>query len=697
VTKLEIHPLNGLVRNCRRGVVGVFMLAVSTLALAIEIDEPPASPGPSYTEAQASAGKEVYTAKCSACHGASLAGVEGPALAGPPFSARWETGRRTVEDLFDKIQSSMPFGAGGSLSNEQYLNIVAYILRSNGHNTGSVPLAAGNLNVLLTPPDGVKPPSAQRPVLPMEPKNVSVASTASPDAAELLRPDEADWLMYNKDFGGHRYSKLDQITVSNAGTLEPVCTFRAGETGSFENAPVVYRGVMYITTPYTTFALNARTCATIWTYRYPEDRGIPLALCRGSALYRGKLFRVTPNGHLIAIDAKTGQLLWDVWMSDKERGYWLSAAPVIFDGKVFMGTAGADAGAKGFIEAFDAATGKHIWTFDTIPTGKQMGADTWEKGSDLGGGSFWTTFSVDPGKGLLYASIGNPAPDFNGALRPGDNLFTNAVVALQARTGKIAWWAQQIPHDTHDWDTAAAPTLYEYDGHKFLAVANKGGWLYIYDRDTHKLVAKTEISPHVDDDLPLTVAGTHFCPGTSGGANWNGTGYSPVNRVLYINTVSWCVTARLDEHPRYLAGATYFGGSYTDDPMETARGYTKAFDASTGKEIWSHEFPAPMVAAVTPTAGGVIFTGSMKGEFLVLDAKDGHTLYSNGTDGAVASAPSTYSIDGKQYVAVAHGHRSRTHWLTGGEMSVTVFALPGTSEPHVAAQARQPDTCQPNC
>ena len=651
------------------------LLPVSTVRSVVPVT--PANSAPIFTAEQASAGKNIYVARCASCHGESLEGAAGPALSAEAFASRWENGHRTVEDLLQRISTTMPLGAPRSLSSEDYSAVTAFLLETNGHAAGSVALGPENVKVPLTVSSrGAMPPvrSGAPPDLPTTPVSLGAASSGKPDDDELERADDSVWLMYNKSFSGQRYSALRQITADNVGRLGAVCMFQAGEVGNFQTAPVVYDGMMYITTPYNTFALDPRTCAKLWEHRYPEDKAVTLALSRGVAIYRGKVFRATPNGHVIALDAKSGQLLWDVWMADKERGYWLSGAPIAYRGKVFMGSAGADWGANGVIYAFDADTGRHLWKFNTIPSGDEVGADTWTKGAARGGGSFWSTFALDRDSGLLFASIGNPSPDYNGALRPGDNLFSNSVVALDAQTGKLSWWVQQQPHDTHDWDTAAAPILYEEHGRKFMAVASKDGWLYRYDRDTHQFVGKSEISPHQNADLAITSAGVYHCPGISGGAAWNGPAYSAPQRVLLVNSVHWCGTTRISAEP-YVEGSSYFGGDHTWDPPEKARGFTRAFDALTGKELWVREFPTPMLAALTPTAGGVVFTGSLDGGFLALDAATGRTLYRFNTGGAVAGAPSTYFIADRQYVAIATGNTSRVHWMTGGSMTIVVFAL----------------------
>ena len=445
--------------------------------------------------------------------------------------------------------------------------------------------------------------------------------------------------------------------------------------GSFQSSPVIYDGLKYITTACSTHAVDPVTCAKRWTHAYLDRSSTRITLSRGPALYKGKLFRITPNGHLLALDAKTGTLLWDVLMTDSSLGYWLSGAPVAYDGRVFIGEAGGDSGVNCHIYAFDGESGRWLWTFDTIPTGKQFGADSWKMGSEHGGGSSWSTFALDPVKGLLYASVGNPAPDFHGDVRPGDNLFTDSVVALDYKTGRLNWYAQQVPHDVHDWDTAAAPMLYVQDGRRFMAVASKDGYSYLYDRDSHRLVAKTEVSRHENVDVPLTVQGVHHCPGIVGGVEWNGLAYSPVDRLTFVNSVDYCATTTLQDL-NFQVNSSYMGGKVTWDPISQARGFTYGLDGATGKVVWTHESQSPMIAGVTPTAGGVVFTGSIDGDFLVLNSKTGASLYRFNTGGAVAGGVSTYSVNGVQYVAVTSGNASKAAWQSSGAGMVVVFGLP---------------------
>ena len=659
----------------RRIVGATMMLAVVTgvgRAAPVAVSSPAA---PEFSAAQSDAGANVFATKCAQCHGANLQGYAGPALTGSTFLDHWLSGGKSVGDLYWKISTQMPYLAPHSLPAKDYIDVTAFLLSRNGFASGPAVLDADAMRTLLPRPAGSPPAVPINLDLPSVPANPGHARGTKPDDSELITPADTAWPSYNRSLAGERFSNLKEITARNVNHLRVVCAFQLGEVGSFQASPIIYDGTLYVTGPYSTFALDATNCHKRWEHQYPADMSPPLTVNRGVALYRGKVLRVTPNNHLLALDAATGELLWDVWVTDKAAGRWMSLAPVAFGGRVYIGEAGADWGTNGHLYAFDVESGRRVWTFNTIPTGNESGAETWEKGSQAGGGSTWSSFAVDAGEKILYAPIGNPAPDFNVAMRPGDNLYTNSIVALDVDSGRLRWYAQQSPRDAHDWDTAAAPALYAQDGHRYVAVGTKGGFLFIYDRDSHALVAKVPVSSHDNDTAPITVSGTHHCPGFLGGVLWNGAAYSPASKRLFINSVDWCGTTQLTE-ARFLAGVAFMGGQHALDPIETAHGWTRALDAATGKELWARRAPAPMVAAVTPTAGGVVFTGEMSGEFLALDAATGAVLYHFYTGGALAGAASTYKVGKTQYVAVTSGNSSKVSWQANGAATVFVFALP---------------------
>jgi alcohol dehydrogenase (cytochrome c) len=593
---------------------------------------------------------------CASCHGETLAGGAGPALTGPAFTIRW-SGNPSA--LFDLISTTMPPGKPAGLSKAEYRAISLYLL-SQSAKVGSVMTGAAAPNVPL----------------PAAPRTVGTASTQGPDDAELLRSDDADWLTYNRDYQSRRYSPLSQITPQNVASLAPKCILQLGEVGPFQPSPIIRGGRMYVTTAHRTIALDAATCRELWVHEYVPQGPELRPLNRGVALYQGMVIRGACDGHLYALDAANGKLLWDVWVADSRKGYWIAAAPVVFGGKVFIGEAGADIGVNGHVHAFDAATGRHLWTFDLIPTGRQPGAETWGQSGMAGGGSIWSTATVDPATRSVFFPVGNPEPDFDDRLRPGANLYTDSVIVLDADTGKLRWYVQQNPHDTHDWDTAAAPTIFEQDGRRLMAVGSKDAKLYIYDRDSHALLARTDLAQHLNVDLPLSTKPTHVCPGALGGVEWNGPAYDPVDHLLFVNSVDWCATfTRQDpEHP----GAYGLGGVYIQDPPKQATGSLRALDATTGVERWAYSDGGPMVAGIATTATGLVFTGSPMGDLLAFDASTGRQLYSFYTGGAVAGGVSTYMVAGKQYVAVASGNTSKSVWfdLNAGAATIVVFGLP---------------------
>jgi PQQ-dependent dehydrogenase (methanol/ethanol family) len=492
-----------------------------------------------------------------------------------------------------------------------------------------------------------------------------------PGDAELQHVSASDWLHFNRTYSGDRYSPLSTINVSNAATLAPKCILQLGEIGSFETSPIVYQGRMYLTTPHKTIAANARTCAVLWSHSYTTVGPEHIISNRGVALYHGVVYRGTTDGHLLALDAGSGRLIWDVMVADASNGYFISAAPLAFDGRVYVGEGGADHGIKGHIHAFDAATGKAVWQFNVIPSADEPGADTWSGGQETGGGSSWSSMAVDTTRRLLFVPTGNPGPDFNPVNRSGANLFTDSVVVLDADTGKLVWYVQQVPGDVHDWDTAAAPALYEQDGRPYMAVASKNGFLYVYDRETHGVLARAVTMTRVNTDAPFSLMNpVRYCPGGLG--QWNGPAYSPKDRLLFVGSAERCDTIQLTE-PRYIRGQVFFGGLLKPGQNEKPSGTIRAIDAVSGMERWVYHAPSVIVAGVTATAGGLLLTGDGAGDFLVLATRTGRVLYRFQTGGGIAGGISTYAVDGEQLIAVPSGNSSRAVWGTTGSATVLVF------------------------
>lgn len=505
-------------------------------------------------------------------------------------------------------------------------------------------------------------------------KDVAQPSSQGPTQDELMAADDAkdSWLMYNKGYMGQRYSSLDQINPDSVNRLQPVCTLQLGARMSFQSSPVVYDGLIYVTTPYKTVALDATNCHQKWSDTYTPTASEPFTTNRGVAIAGGRVFRGTSDGFVIALDAKTGDELWKVRPVDSAKGYFLSSAPIVYKDKVFMGTAGADWGAPAKLFAFNVEDGSTAWEFDEVVDDTFGGADA----ASTGGGSNWTSYSLNPETGELYVPVGNPAPDFAADYRPGKNLYTDSAIVIDAETGKLDHYYQQIPNDALDRDTAAAPMLFRLSDQigedtLYSAVANKGGHMFVYDEGKEEQVYKVATTTLKDPMAAPTTEGTHVCPGINGGVEWYGPAFNPQSKSIYVPSVDWCSTFTLGE-ARYTKGQFFFGGSYALDPIKEAQGWIKAFNAADGSDEWSYESDLPVVAGVTPTAGGVVMAGELNGDFILLDSKTGEKIYSYYTGGPIGGGISTYEVNGKQYVAVASGNASRT-WTPNSEPASTMF------------------------
>ena len=647
---------------------------------AMAVDGPAAPP--SFTPSQVTQGRAGYGKSCGACHGASLEGGAGVGLMGAPFARSWGDGRHNLRDFYEVVSKQMPKNAPGSLTEDEYLAITAFILEKNGYAPAKDKLTAAKLDAVLgstgsaaTAPANASSAAAVIPAqYPQPSAKIEEASGTLPTDADLLNVRDSDWLTYNRNLAGDRFSPLKQIDVKNVDQLRVKCLLQLGELGSFESSPVAYNGRLYLTTAHKVTAVDGTNCAAVWSYTYVPVDPEHLPVNRGVALYRGKVFRGTTDGHLIALDAESGKVLWDVRVADGALGYEITGAPVAFDGKVFTGDAGADVGINGRVYAFDANTGALIWAFDMVPTGNQPGAETWGGGTLHGGGATWSSMAVDPVRKLLFVPTGNPAADFNDKLRPGGNLYTDSVVALSLDTGKLAWYVQQVPHDLHDWDTAAAPALFEQAGRRYMAVASKNGLLYVYDRDSHQTLSQSPFTTRENVDTPLSPdVPVHVCPGALG--QYNGPAYSPQLKVLFLGAADRCNTIQSAE-PHYVAGGVYFGGMFKIDPKDKQSGWVKAFDPASGRELWSVHEKDPILAAVTPTAGGLLLSGNSGGDFVAYDAKTGKRLYRFATGGPVAAGITTYAVAGKQYIAVPSGSSSRDSASANGSATLVIFGLP---------------------
>jgi alcohol dehydrogenase (cytochrome c) len=493
-----------------------------------------------------------------------------------------------------------------------------------------------------------------------------------------------DWPGYNRTFAGDRFSPLSDITTGNVARLQPVCTFETGEQVSFQTGPVVVNGTMYFTSDRATYAIDPATCAVKWkqTLTFPPSS---LQVNRGVAYDNGRVFRGAGPGHVIALDAVTGATAWDIELSPILPGMTVPMAPVAWNGMVFVGNAGGDNyGVTGHVWALDQKDGHTIWRFDVVPESGPA-RNSWRNapGVPITGGAFWTTFALDPQAGLLVVPAGNPAPDFQPDARPGDNLYSNSVIAIDAKTGKLADYVQVVKADNHDWDVDAGPVLATTRaGRPIIASANKDGLLSAIDRSPMKLRWQTPTTTRENVEAPLVPGKpVRFCPGTTGGSEWNGPAFDRSLNLLFVGAVDWCSTviALPAGNGGGRAGGAYSGaanGFGDKDPFEKSQGWISAIDADSGAVRWKYRSSMPVVAGVTPTAGGLVFAGELNGDAIALDAKTGAVLWRQPTRNAIGGGVITFRAGGKQLVAVAAGFKSRVWPVPAESNRIIVFGLP---------------------
>ena len=518
------------------------------------------------------------------------------------------------------------------------------------------------------------------------------ALTASLAANAATLPD-TDWPTYNNTANGQRYSALDQITTGNVAKLKEVCRLKIDDSGTFQAGLIELEGTLYMTNAHDTLAVDARTCAQRWRNVYRPQQQEVFQINRGVAYANGKLFRGTPDARLLAIDAASGTTLWSQQVGDPAQGEFFSSVPAVWQGTLIVGAAGSDWGIRGRIMAYDQNTGQELWRFNTIPRGKEMGAETWKEAGTAryGGGGSWTTYTLDMAAGEVFVPVGNPAPDFAPDHRPGENLFTNSMVVLDARSGALKWWHQMESNDGLDLDLGAAPMLYwTSKGDAMVTFGSKDGHLYAVNRETHKRVFKTAVTTIAKSIQAPTSAGVHSCPGLVGGVEWNGPAYDEKTKQLVVGAVDWCSvikSAKVDFQP----GKFLVAGSWTMDAQR--RGWVSAVDPDSGALRWQYHADGPMVSGITPTAGGVTFAGDMDGNFFALDSASGALLHKVATGGAVAGGVITYALGGKQYVAIDSGNVSRLSFGENGKPSLVIYALSDEAQNAMpAAVAATPGT-----
>jgi alcohol dehydrogenase (cytochrome c) len=513
----------------------------------------------------------------------------------------------------------------------------------------------------------------------------AAAAVTGPTQTELDRSASSTdtWLMTNKSYDGQRYVPLDQINRSNVASIKEVCTLDTKIDGPAQSSPLLYQGRMYFTSAQTTVAMDAKTCRELWRNEWQPKGKVLSAVNRGVAMKDGRLVRGTPDGYLIALSMADGKLLWERQITSYEQSHYLSMPAMIVEDRVIYGTAGADWGGQGWIGAFKLDDGAQLWRYEALPALESPAAKSWGGAQALahGGGSFWTPVSVDREKNVVFIPTGNPAPDFFGEVRPGDNEGTNSVVALDTRSGKVVWTRQFVPHDTHDWDlTQAGPLLrvnVQGKPRNLIVVSGKDGRLRAVDRDTSDVLYDVPISKQENADQHATATPSRVCPGLLGGQEWSSTAYDPKRQMVVSPMVDWCgMVSHEATPPVHQVGAHFYGGKIEQDPIDQARGVLAAVDVMSGKIRWKMESHAPMLANVTITSGGVVFGGDLGGMLYAVDADTGKVLLDHKMPASVGGGIFSYMLDGKQYLAVMSG--SVSGFFGGGHETtkLTIFALP---------------------
>ena len=482
-----------------------------------------------------------------------------------------------------------------------------------------------------------------------------------------------NWLMYSGDYAGRRYSTLDQIKTSNASSLVPKWAYQTMAGGKFETTSLVVDGVLYATgADDRAFALDARSGRPIWQYQRalpPDIRPCCGRVNRGLAILGDKVFLGTLDAHVIALDTKTGNVIWDVGTSDYNKGYSITLAPLVIKGLVLIGVSGGEYGIRGFIDAYDAATGARKWRFYTVPGPGEPGHETWEGDSwKIGGAPAWITGTYDPATNTTFWTTGNPSPSNRGEGRAGDNLYSNSLLALDPDTGKLKWHFQFTKHDEHDYDATQVPVLVDEGDRRLILQANRNGFFYVIDRATRKLLSATPYGrvtwsnakdasgvPIERKEASPTLQGVPVCPGAIGATNWMSPTYDPQTKLFYVTAREQCDIFSTAPQP-YEAGHAFYGSAYfPNDDAQPFWGAVRAIDPATNQIKWELEHLSPSWSGVLSTAGGLVFTGDAEGNFMALDAASGKILWHFQCGASVYASPMTYAIDGKQYVAIAAG------------------------------------------
>ncbi|MGH9503984.1 MAG: pyrroloquinoline quinone-dependent dehydrogenase [Terriglobales bacterium] len=510
------------------------------------------------------------------------------------------------------------------------------------------------------------------------PRETSSVAIDVPPGELTASPPGANWLSYNGDFTGRRFSGLSQINLANVGQLRAQWIFHSSNSNRLEVTPVVVNGVMFVTSANDTFALDARTGRVIWHHEWPISAGLiddaSGHLSRGVAVWHSRVYRQTDNAHLLCLDARSGHLLWDVAYADWNPNYGATGAPLVVNDKVIVGTSGGDDGVRGFVAAFDAATGKLAWRFWTLPARGEFGSESWPGDMYLhGGGTTWMPGTYDPETNTLFWTTSNPSPDFDGKVRPGDDLYTCSVVALDPGTGKLKWHFQFTPHDLFDFDATETPMLIDqvYQGkpRKLLVQANRNGFIYVLDRTNGKFLSAAPFVKNltwakgidvqgrpIRSGLEPAPNGTRICPGFNGATNWHAPSYNESTHFVYFMALEDCEIF-YTKPQQFEEGKTYYSTGTKRIPSELSQKILLAYDLDNQSFAWRYPQVgrAHSAGGTMTTASGLLFFGDDAQSFEAVDARTGKPLWHFNTGQDFSASPMSYAVSDKQYVAVAAG------------------------------------------
>jgi alcohol dehydrogenase (cytochrome c) len=617
-------------------------------------------------------GRKVFESHCARCHGADGNGGE----MGPSILTRIAT--RDDQQLTALVHTGLPargmpptqLNATEMGSLLKYLHSIQRrfsrpVVRMKAETTDGRTLEG---QVLGEGFDDVQ--------LRTDDKRVHLLRRAGPRFREVT--SETNWPTYNGETGGNRYTTLSQINKNNISKLASKWVFTVPNAGRLQVTPVVVDGIMYVTAPNECYALDAGSGRQIWRYQVPSTPGTlrDAGANRGVGVAGERVFMETASAHIIALNRFTGELLWNSEIADFRQNYFATSAPLPAGDLVIAGVGGGEHGANGFVAAFDQKTGKEMWRFWSVPKRGEPGSETWQgKELDHGGAPTWFTGSYDPELDTVYWPTGNPAEEYNGDQRPGDNLYSDCILALDRKTGKLKWYYQFTPHDLWDWDSTETSVMVNADWQgtrrQLMLHADRNGFFYVFDRSNGKLLLAKQFLRNVTwasgidaNGRPVklpnqepTAAGTKVCPSQDGATNWFSPSYSPVTGLYYFQTFEKCSIYQKSESGEWKAGKTYLGGSQRTAPDPKPERVLKALDIRTGAIKWELPQPGPAQSwgGTLATATGLVIFGAEGGELMSVDALTGEPLWRFETNQTWKASPMTYSFDGKQYIAVAAG------------------------------------------